>query len=177
MRVLQTKQKKEGDFLITAFFNEKTDRPNRIDVERKVPFTFNDSQVEETAILRFKDNHKRGEIYTVETIFANMLFDKVCSVSGFDTLHTLTGESYKRRYNPTLKTIWENPLRDRHIFDFMELFNKFDYYLKTDYIFSSKQSSFQHFAREIYRVYAEYKSKPSTLNIKEIIKNEKIIIY
>lgn len=174
MKVLQTKQKREGDFLITAFFNVKIDRPNRIDVERKVPFTFNDSQVEEIAILRFKDNHKKGELYTVETIFANILIDKVYSVSGSKTLYTLMGKPYKRRYNPTLQTIWKSPLRDRHIFDFMDLFNNFNYYLKTDYTFSSKQNSLRYIAREIYKV---YEAKHSTNNIKEIIKNERIIIY
>ncbi|MBD5398661.1 hypothetical protein HDR60_04105 [bacterium] len=162
MRLLQTKQKREGDFLITAFFNKNTDRPNRIDVERKVPFTFNNEQVEETAILRFKDNHKKDEIYTVETIFANILIDKVYSISGFKTLHPLVGKPYKQRYNSTLKTIWEDPLRNRHIIDFMDLFNNFNYFLKKDYIFDSNQ----YFIHEIYKVYeAEYKSKRSTTNI------------
>lgn len=160
MRVLQTNQKKEGDFLIKAFFNEKTDKPNRIDVERKVPFTFNDTEVEETAILRFKDNHKKGEIYTIETIFAHMLIDKVYCPTGYATFPSYNWDPLppsKYRMHPTLKTIWKDPVNDRHINDFMILFNNFHLFIKKDCIVEFKYSSLLHYAHQIYETYKKEK--------------------
>lgn len=157
MKLIISDQKREGNFLITAFFNSDTKRPSRIDVERWVPFTFNDSQVEEKAILRFKDNHKSGEAYTSKIIFANLTVDKTYHSNGFGTFPHYNWDPCppsKYRLNPTLKTIWENPTKDRHIREFMKLFNNFHLFIKNG-IVEPKESSLQNFAINIYKAYKE----------------------
>lgn len=154
MKLITTSQKREGDFLIKAFFNSDSERPSRIDVERKVRFTFNDTLVEEEAILRFKDNHKGGEIYTSKIIFAGLTVDEASHISGLGIFPRDPFPPSEYRLNPTLKTIWENPTEDRHIREFMKLFNNFHLFIKDGFAFSG-ESSLQNFARSIYKVYKE----------------------
>ena len=159
-RLLFTNQKIEGDFLIKAFFNSDSKRPNRIDVERKVPFTFNDSQVEETAILRFKDNHEPGEVYKSKIIFANLKFNECSYYSGYVTLPTYENDPLppsKYKKNPTLQTIWKDPLKNEDIREFMTLFNNFHLFIKKDNIVPYEQSFLQYFAQEIYEAYKKEK--------------------
>ncbi len=152
MKLITTSRKREGDFLIEAFFNSDSERPSCIDVERRVPFAFNGNQVEETAILRFKDNHKGGEIYTSKIIFAGLTVSETSHVSGLGIFPRDPFPPSKFRLNPTLKTIWENPTEDRHVREFMKLFNNFHLFIK-DGIVEPKE--LQNFARNIYKVYKE----------------------
>ncbi len=154
MKLIISNQKREGDFLIKAFFNSDTKRPSRIDVERWVPFTFNDSQVEEKAILRFKDNHKSGEAYTSKIIFAGLTVSETSHVSGLGIFPRDPFPPSKFRLNPTLKTIWENPTEDRHVREFMKLFNNFHLFIKNG-IVEPEESSLQNFAINIYKAYKE----------------------
>ncbi|MBD5398660.1 hypothetical protein HDR60_04100 [bacterium] len=163
-----SKTKKEGDFLIKAFFSSyDKNRPNRIDIIKEVPFTFNDTQVKETAILRFKDNHKKDEIYTSKLIFANLIFDEASYSSGYGTFpreewDPLPPSKYK---NPSLKTLWENPLESGDIRDFMILFNNFHLFIKEDYLVEPEQSFLQFLAETIYKAYKKEKENKKVIQI------------
>lgn len=164
-----SKTKKEGDFLIKAFFSSyDKNRPNRIDIIKEVPFTFNDTQVKETAILRFKDNHKKDEIYTSKLIFANLIFDEASYSSGYGTFPREKWDplpSYKYRSYPTLQKIWKNPMVSNEIKEFMILFNNFHLFIKEDYIVEPEQSFLKFLAETIYKAYKKEKENKKVIRI------------
>ena len=157
INIENSKLKQLGDFDIKAYF-DNSNRINRLDVIKKeVPFKLNNKQLKENAVLRFKNNHKQGEIYTVETIFANIHLDKIHCFSGYKTIQlTKWDKPYKERKNQTLKTIWENPYNNRHIANFIKLFGNFDYFLNSDIIFfeNAASANLKQYAKDIIYVYA-----------------------
>ncbi|MGN0929105.1 MAG: hypothetical protein ACI4N3_00495 [Alphaproteobacteria bacterium] len=162
-----TETKKEGDFLIKAFFPTSYDskRPYCIDIEREVPFTFNDKQVTEIAILRFKDNHKKDKAYTSEIIFEHLHFNKSSYLNGYATVqNTKWDPPYKVKRNSTLKRIWENPLENETVIKFINLFNNFDFFIKKAFV-SPEQSHLQYFAQEIYNAYKKEHENKKVLSI------------